>query len=160
MADQPSIVPYLSYRDGKAALAFLETAFGFKPVIQNFDDDGTLVHAEMAFGNGVILMGTADLPRGTPGIYVVVEDVAAHHAQAMAAGATLVYGPEKTEWGTERYRVTDPEGQEWTFGTYQPQTEPPCLGLKKAKPRIDLLNPGPLESVGRGTQPTRKRPMQ
>ena len=128
MTDTPTIVPYLSYRDGTAAIDFLERAFGFRTVISQVDDDGTLVHAELAYGKGVILMGTADLPRGTPGIYVVVEDVAAHHARAMEAGATLVYGPETTQWGTERYRVTDPEGQEWTFGTYQPQTEPPDWG--------------------------------
>ncbi|MBF9032311.1 hypothetical protein HKCCE3408_18075 [Rhodobacterales bacterium HKCCE3408] len=125
MADTPTIVPYLSYKDGKAAIAFLENAFGFKTVLSQFEEDGTLLHAEMAYGKGVILMGTADLARGTPGIYVVVEDVTAHHARAMAAGATLVYGPERTSWGTERYRVTDPEGQEWTFGTYQPSTAPP-----------------------------------
>ena len=125
MAETPSIVPYLSYENGKAALDFLETAFGFTRVQAHFDEDGTLQHAELGHGNGVIMIGTAKLPRGTPGVYVVVDDVSAHHAQAMAAGAKLVYGPETTPWGTERYRVTDPEGQEWTFGTYQPQTEPP-----------------------------------
>ena len=37
--------------------------------------------------------------RGTPGIHVVVGDVAAHHARASAAGTEIVFGPEETEWG-------------------------------------------------------------
>ena len=28
--------------------------------------------------------------------------------------------PEDTEWGTRRARLLDPEGQEWSFGTYAP----------------------------------------
>jgi uncharacterized glyoxalase superfamily protein PhnB len=123
----PQIIPYLSYRDAKAAMAFLETAFGFETVIAADAEDGTLLHGEMRFGTGMILLGSVsdEVARQSPGIYVVVEDVDAHHARAMEAGAELVYPPEATEWGTRRYRVRDIEGHEWTFGTYQPQTEPP-----------------------------------
>ena len=56
------------------------------------------------------------------GLYVYVEDVDAHFAQARAGGARLVYPPEDTEWGTRRYRVLDPEGYEWSFGSYRPET--------------------------------------
>lgn len=122
---QPTIIPYLSYRDGGAAIDFLTKAFGFTVTIRADADDGTLTHAELAYGDGVILMGTADLGKGSPGTYVVVEDVEAHHANAMANGAQEVYPPEKTEWGTMRYRCKDPDGHEWTFGTYSPSTEPP-----------------------------------
>lgn len=124
----PTIVPYLSYRDGPAAIDFLIKAFGFSVNIRADAEDGSVEHAELVYGDGVVLMGTADLPPGSPGIYVVVEDVAAHHAQALAEGAELVYPPEKTDWGTERYRVKDLEGHEWTFGTYSPSTEKPSWG--------------------------------
>lgn len=127
MNHQPSIIPYLSYVDAKAAMAFLEAAFGFETVIAADGPDGRLLHGEMRFARGMILIGSVegDVPRQSPGIYVVVEDVAAHHARAMAAGAVEVYPPEATDWGTRRARVRDIEGHEWTFGTYQPQTEPP-----------------------------------
>lgn len=128
MSDRPTIVPYLSYEDGREAIEFLCDAFGFKQNIANYDDTGTLVHAELTMGNGVLLMGTEKRAKGSPGLYVVVDDVDAHHARSAAAGATLVYPPEDTEWGTRRYRVKDPEGHEWTFGTYQPETEPPAWG--------------------------------
>ena len=54
------------------------------------------------------------------GVYVVVDDVDAHHERARAAGARIVYGPEDTDFGTRRYRALDPEGYEWSFGTYSP----------------------------------------
>ncbi|CTQ48810.1 VOC family protein [Jannaschia donghaensis] len=121
MSDTPDIVPYLSYRDGAAAIDFLTQAFGFE-VVQRQDDGDTLQHAELRHGNGIVMMGTADLPKGSPGLYLVVEDVAAHHERAMAVGATEVYPPEPTEWGTWRWRAQDPEGHEWSFGTYAPST--------------------------------------
>ena len=125
MADTPSIVPYLSYADGPAAIDFLTRAFGLRVNVRQDADDGSVQHAELVHGNGVILMGTADLPKGSPGIYLVVDDVDAHHDRATAAGAEVVYGPEDTEWGTRRWRGRDPEGHEWTFGTYAPSTAAP-----------------------------------
>lgn len=127
MSEGPKIVPYLSYIDAKAAMTFLNEAFGFETVIAAEADDGRLQHAEMRFGGGMNLMGRVDTPvaKQSPSLYVVVDDVDAHHARAISAGTTLVYPPEDTEWGTRRYRVRDTEGHEWTFRTYQPQTEPP-----------------------------------
>ena len=87
------------------------------------------MHAEMAFGAGVVMIGTCEPPAEgdaaatSPtghGVYVVVGDVDAHHERATAAGARIVYGPEETDFGTRRYRVLDPEGYEWSFGTYSP----------------------------------------
>ncbi|WP_179380932.1 VOC family protein [Jannaschia marina] len=126
MAHNPDIVPYLSYRDAQAAIDFLTTAFGLSVVQVQTGDDGAVVHAELRHGNGVIMLGAADLPKGSPGIFLVVEDVDAHHARAVEGGAEVVYGPEDTEWGARRWRARDPEGHEWSFGTYQPSTEPPA----------------------------------
>ncbi|MEM9429133.1 MAG: VOC family protein [Pseudomonadota bacterium] len=126
----PAIVPYVSYVDAKRAMAFLETAFGLETV-QAFDGpDGRVMHGEMRFGTGVIMLGSVDAPSAgaSPGIYLVVEDVDTHHAQAVAAGATIVYPPDDTEFGTRRYRARDPEGHEWSFGTYQPRPVAPDWG--------------------------------
>jgi uncharacterized glyoxalase superfamily protein PhnB len=130
MTDRPAIVPYLSYVDGHAAIRFLTDAFGLE-VVQSYDGpDGGLVHAEMRHGNGVVMLGGMDAPAAgaSPGIYLVVPDVDAHHATAVAAGAEAVYGPEDTEFGTRRWRARDPEGHEWSFGTYAPQTTAPDWG--------------------------------
>ena len=122
----PTMYPYLSYRDA-AALRFLEEAFGFTTTVRWDDPDGGVQHAEVAFGDGAVMMGTADHPAAPlegssvgQGIYVYVEDIDAHFERARAGGARVVYPPEDTEWGTRRYRVLDPEGYEWSFGNYRP----------------------------------------
>ncbi|MBM7069940.1 VOC family protein [Actibacterium sp. 188UL27-1] len=128
MTDTPHIVPSLSYKDGGGAVEFLTRVVGMEVVRVAKTDDGTVLHAELKHGNGVIMMATVDLPKESPGIDLVVEDVAAHHATVASAGAAIVYPPEQTEWDTDRYRARDPEGREWSFGTYQPQTVAPDSG--------------------------------
>ena len=125
----PTLCPYLSYRDASTALSFLREAFGFTVSVRWDDPDGTVQHAEATFGEGTVMMGTAEHPtaplEGTSvgqGTYVYVEDVDAHFERARASGARVVYPPEDTEWGTRRYRVLDPEGYEWSFGNYRPGT--------------------------------------
>ena len=127
-----SFVPYFSYRDANAALAWLTAAFGFEKTQAYEGDDGVVVHAEMNFDRGAIMLGSGDQPAaaakegGTSprghGVYVVVEDVDEHHLRAKEAGASIVYPPEDTEFGTRRYRALDLEGYEWSFGTYRPAT--------------------------------------
>ena len=127
----PGIVPYFGYRDAAAAIAFLTDVLGFEILSRYDGPDGSVMHAELHLGDGVVMLGSSPaatddegLP-GPMGTYVVVDDVEAHHARAMAAGledrgGTLVYGPQDTEFGTRRYRLRDLEGFEWSFGTYQP----------------------------------------
>jgi len=54
------------------------------------------------------------------GLYLLVDDVGALYGAALQAGARSVLVPEKTERGTERARVLDPEGYEWSLGTHAP----------------------------------------
>ena len=129
----PSLFPYLSYRNAAAALEWLAEAFGFATITDFRDPDGNVMHAEMGFGNGAIMLGTSATDRTAEdlharpaehGIYVYVSDVDAHYQRAKAAGAHIVFPPEDTEWGTRRYRALDPEGYEWSFGNYRPTPSP------------------------------------
>jgi len=102
----PTIYPYLRYRDAAAALRFLEEAFGFTTTVRWDAPDGTVQHAEGRFGEGAVMMGTADHPTASledasvgQGIYVYVEDVDAHFERAREARARVVYAPEDTEGG-------------------------------------------------------------
>ena len=54
------------------------------------------------------------------GLYLLVDDVDGFYRQAVAAGGTGVIEPENTEWGARRARVLDPQGYEWSAGTYEP----------------------------------------
>jgi uncharacterized glyoxalase superfamily protein PhnB len=114
-----SIHPVLRYRDAQAAIGFLERAFGFKPV-QVHEEGGKIVHAEMAYGDGMVMVGEAD-DEGTGGwTYVVVEDADAHYQQAKAAGAEIIRELEDQDYGSRDYSARDPEGNVWSFGTYRP----------------------------------------
>jgi uncharacterized glyoxalase superfamily protein PhnB len=123
-----SIHPTLRYTDPKAAIAFLTEALGFVAGEVALADDGTVGHAELSFGDGVLMLGTR---RADPGpwdtgravTYLVAGDAAAvdaHHARAVAAGATVVQELVDQPYGSREYAVTDPEGNVWSVGSYRP----------------------------------------
>lgn len=83
----------------------------------------------MSFGTGIVMVGEAagdtersplDLPAVPGGIYVFVEDVDAHHARAVEAGAEVTMPLHDTEYGSREYGAHDIEGHHWAFGTYRP----------------------------------------
>ena len=116
-----SLVPYLTFRDGGRSLEFLTTAFGFEIIAEQRSDDGSVMHAELRRDGALVMGGDGDAQVGAaPGLYLVVDDVERTFEQAVQAGADVVYGPQTTEWGTQRARVRDLDGHEWSFGTYQP----------------------------------------
>jgi uncharacterized glyoxalase superfamily protein PhnB len=121
--------PTLSYRDARAAISFLTTAFGFEERAAHArpDDPSVIEHAEMRWpAGGGIMFGTAgkdDGPFGRriPGndaVYVVCTDPDALFARAVAAGAVVERGLEDTDFGSRGFTVRDLEGNLWSFGTY------------------------------------------
>ena len=51
------------------------------------------------------------------GLFVTVDDVDAHHARAVAAGATVIRPLADVELtGMRLYTAEDPEGHRWMFG--------------------------------------------
>lgn len=126
----PTICPTLRYKDAKAAIAFLTDAFGFTEVAVYEGGDGTVEHAELAYGNGMVMLGSERSGTafsriaetlGAVSVYVVVEDADAHHERAVAAGAEVVLPLTDQEYGSRDYTARDPEGNLWSFGTYVPR---------------------------------------
>ena len=121
-----SLFPALSYADAPAAVSWLERAFGFSPHAVYEDGQGGIAHAELRFGNGIVMFGSKRPPDPAnpwttdKGIYVAVDDVDAHHARAQAAGAEIVRPLADTDYGSREYSVRDLEGNLWSFGTYRP----------------------------------------
>lgn len=129
MAGAPSICPTLVYEDAKAAIRTLKDAFGFTEVSVYENEDGSVAHAELAYGNGMVMLATrkregvyakAMEGGGPTGVYVVVEDVDAHHARAAAQGMEILMPPTDQDYGSRDYMARDPEGNVWSFGTYAP----------------------------------------
>ena len=124
-AQAPTIFLSLRYRDAPAAMDFLEKAFGFRRVQDYRDDDGNVMHAEMAYGNSMVMLGMARDDQygshvGEGWAYVVVEDPDAHYTQAKEAGAEILRELEDQDYGSRDYSARDPEGNVWSFGTYRP----------------------------------------
>jgi uncharacterized glyoxalase superfamily protein PhnB len=140
----PTVVPALYYQDPKAALAFLEAAFGFEISLCIVDESGKIAHSEMRLGNGRIMVGglgwydwtkSPHLLDGvnTQTIHLEVEDVEAHFARAKAAGAAIVGEPEDQFYGARTYRARDPEGHFWsvsqTTREFRPETDMAGTGM-------------------------------
>jgi uncharacterized glyoxalase superfamily protein PhnB len=123
--EHPTVFPTLSFDDAPAAIDFLIEAFGAERHAVYSGDDGTIQHAELRFGNGIVMLGSArgELPatRGRGGgVYIVVADPDEHCARAREAGAEIVRELHDTEYGSRNYAAKDPEANTWHFGTYQP----------------------------------------
>jgi uncharacterized glyoxalase superfamily protein PhnB len=119
---------YLSYHDAPAALRWLQ-ALGFDQVRRQDGESGQVMHAEMRLDEVVLMVASNDAAYTKPplvgrstgqGLYLLVDNVDEMHTRAVDAGGRSVFPPEDTEWGTRRARVLDPEGGEWSFGSYEP----------------------------------------
>jgi uncharacterized glyoxalase superfamily protein PhnB len=123
--EHATVFPTLIYDDAAAAIDFLVDAFGAERHAVYAGDDGTIGHAELRFGNGLVMFGSAkgdaEATRGRGGgIYIVVVDADAHCECARAAGAEITRDVFDTDYGSREYAAKDPEGNSWYFGTYQP----------------------------------------
>ncbi len=115
------------YQDSKAALRWLEQAFGFEPLMVILDGEGNLLHSEMTFGHSVLMVGSEwsevhKSPKSLSGlntqtVHVQLDaDIDAHCEHARKAGAVILQAPETQFYGDRTYRAADPEGHIWTFG--------------------------------------------
>ena len=118
------IIPTLRYTDAPAAIDFLERAFGFERKAVYGDGD-VIHHAELTCGRGMVMLGSTG--RGDPqfdtrksSAYVIVTDPDALHDRAKAAGAEITRELQDTDYGSREFSATDPEGNVWSFGTYDP----------------------------------------
>jgi uncharacterized glyoxalase superfamily protein PhnB len=122
-----SIFPVLKYDDARAAIDFLERAFGFKPHAVHEGENGGVAHAELRLGDEYVMLGSTDegddrfnQGAGRYSLYVVVDDPDAHLARASEAGAAIERELSDTDYGSREYMARDPEGNLWSFGTYRP----------------------------------------
>ena len=137
MTETQRITPFIGYEDAAAAIAWLERAFGFVEDRESrYEEDGTITHAELELDGARVYVSTpagyasprrmregSDLARRAydnpwviDGLYVEVEDVAAHFERARDAGATILREPEEPGIGARIYSAEDIEGHRWMFG--------------------------------------------
>ncbi|GAA4454003.1 VOC family protein [Phytohabitans houttuyneae] len=121
-----SIYPVFRYTDAKSAIDWLVDAFGFERTSVSEGPDGTVAHAELTHGTGMVMVSQRQGPvPAVPDaddwrVYLAVDDVDAHHARAVAAGAEVIMPLTDQPYGSREYGARDLEGNCWSFGTYRP----------------------------------------
>ena len=124
-APRTEIIPYLFYRDLPAALEWLTNAFGFTEEIRTGTPSGGM-HGQMTLNGQRIMMGQGakqwsmvsprEAGTATMGVFIYLDDVDAHHARALQAGAEIVHPPYDESYG-RTYTARDLEGHPWFFTT-------------------------------------------
>jgi uncharacterized glyoxalase superfamily protein PhnB len=129
-----TVIPCLRYRNAPAAIEWLCQAFGFEKHLVVRGEGETIAHAQLSFGNGMIMLGSvkeSEFDRlikqpdeiggaETQSAYVIVSNADALYARAKAAGAKIVLDIKDEDYGGRGFSCRDLEGHLWNFGTYDP----------------------------------------
>lgn len=116
-------IPYLSVREGTAALAFFTRVFDTEPTLCLKLPDGRIMHCEFRFGETRLFLSEELLEHGgtpspsrlggtTVAIHLYVDDCDGMVGRMVNAGAELLAAPEDMFWGDRFARVRDPFGHE------------------------------------------------
>jgi uncharacterized glyoxalase superfamily protein PhnB len=124
---RPTLAAGVYYKDPRAALAWLEAAFGFESTMVVVGEDGEIGHSEMRLGDGLIMVGREwDEKHRSPAsvdgvntqsVHIQLEHgLDAHCDRARKAGAVILREPVDQFYGDRSYMAADPEGHIWSFG--------------------------------------------
>jgi uncharacterized glyoxalase superfamily protein PhnB len=124
-AKHPTLTSGVFYRDPRAAIGWLEKAFGFQTTMLIEDADGGIAHSQLSLGEGLIMVGrewdedhkspSSVGGKNTQTVHIQIEtDIDEHCRRAKAAGADVFAEPETQFYGDRSYRCRDPEGHIWT----------------------------------------------
>lgn len=130
-----TVIPALRYRDAPAAIEWLCQAFGFEKKAVFPNADGTIGHAELTFGNGMVMLSSVvnntpyskllrqpdEIGRAeTQSPCLIVSDCDAVYKTAKATGAEMVIDIADMSYGGRGFTCRDPEGHVWYVGSYDP----------------------------------------
>jgi uncharacterized glyoxalase superfamily protein PhnB len=148
-SQQSTFSSRIAYQDLRAAVEWLEEAFGFKTTMLATGADGKVVYAEMNFGNGEIQIGSewenVKAPASLGGantqtLSVRLEgDLDEHCERARATGGSIVQEPADQFHGDRTYRVRDPQGHVWSF--YQKLRDVTPEEMEAAIPGMRIWTP-------------------
>jgi PhnB protein len=121
------ITPYLCVNDGAAAIDFYRRAFGATQLMRLTDANGRIGHADLVVAGAALMLSDEHPEMGVlspttlggsgVALHLVVDDVDALYARAVAEGATGDRSPEDQPHGERMGVLTDPFGHRWFLGT-------------------------------------------
>jgi uncharacterized glyoxalase superfamily protein PhnB len=135
-----TIIPSLRYKDAHAAIDWLVRVFGFKKQAVYDGPDGAVMHAQLTYGGGMLMLGSASNQgefarrwveleetggRETVGLCLIVSDdeCAAMFERVKAEGVEIVMPLSSPEYGGKAFGCCDLEGHIWWVGSYNPWAE-------------------------------------
>ena len=129
-----TIVPALRYRDAPAAIEWLCDNLGFEKHLVVPDEAGGIAHAQLSYGNGMIMLSSVretefgrmmkqpDEVDGaeTQSPYLIVNDADGIYQKVKASGGSIAMEIKDEPYGGRGFGCHDPEGHLWYIGTYDP----------------------------------------
>ncbi|PBC70487.1 PhnB protein [Streptomyces sp. TLI_235] len=124
-----AVVPHIMVDDAAAAIDFYRRAFGARELFRIDAPGGGILHAEIAVGQSVLMLGDASVDEAeaaafvaptslggtTVTLHVFVSEVDELAERARAAGAEIVQPPKDMFHGDRTVIVKDPSGHLWVF---------------------------------------------
>jgi PhnB protein len=133
-AGYEGVTPYLIVKGAAKALEFYKKAFGATELFRFPGPNGTIGHAVIKIGKGVVMLadGVAEMGHldplalgGTPmTLMFYVEDVDRQFEQAVAAGGKVKHPLKDQFYGDRSGTITDPFGHIWTIATHKEDVSP------------------------------------
>jgi uncharacterized glyoxalase superfamily protein PhnB len=124
----------MRYRNAPEAIEWLCSVLGFARHAVYPGKNGTIEHAELTLGDGMIMLGSVKQdefgrlmkqPDEIGGAetrtgYLIVSDADEVYKRAKEAGAEMVRDISDPGYGGREFTCRDPEGRMWSVGTYDP----------------------------------------
>ncbi len=127
-----SVVPIITFKDSRKAIAFYEKAFGAEVMnIIAWPNSQGVMHAAIKMGHSIIMMndenqGSDQCPRSAESLnaspisfYIYVPDVDTAFKKAVEAGGSETMPVMDMFWGDSAGQITDPFGYSWMLATHQ-----------------------------------------
>jgi PhnB protein len=129
-----SINPYIFLKDAARAIEFYNRAFGTRERMRMAQPDGRIGHAELEFGDSVIMLSDENLEMGAKSpqtvggspinLLLYVEDVDGFVKKAVDQGASIVRPVEDMFYGDRVATIADPFGYQWYIHTHNKDVTP------------------------------------
>lgn len=134
LANSSVIIPTLKYQNAQSAIEWLCRSFGFEKHLIVQGENGSIAHAQLTFGNSMIMLGTLsndeygkliETPKNLNGFntqapYIIVKNIDEHYRRAVQEGAEIVIEIKDEDYDGRGYTCRDLEGHLWNFGSYNP----------------------------------------
>jgi PhnB protein len=136
------LTPYLAVQGGVKALDWYKKAFGATERMRMPGPDGKIGHAELQFGDSVLMLADefpgmntspATLNGTSVSLLLYVKDVDAAFKKAVDLGATAKFPPQNKFYGDRSGVLADPFGHVWCLSTHVEDVPPKEMAKRAAE---------------------------